>query len=293
MYFPPETTHFADGLITKFYRNADCPVVYHYTSTKAAISILKRSLLYVSSVQNMNGPFEIRYSLDLLKDIASIVRADAPPEIEGKIQTFLQSYFVQNVEGYVSRMYLFSSTMEENQYIWDTFYSRENFVCLEIGNNLIRENTRNFVYHLKNGATKFTDYSIFFGDVLYENREQQHLIRRLIQEYVGYLHRGFRFGFGGIRDHLRTLRAFVFLFVCLLKDSRFSRETEYRWIIMPDPAFSNTKTRTVGSRTINYIELFLSDLAFIRRVIIMPDAGADKQELVRLCNDHGIDVREA
>ena len=109
MHIPEEIDRFISKLIPTYFRNMNARVVYHYTSTSAAINIIEKCVLYISSVQNMNDPFEIQYSLNLLKDIVSIARISAASEIEKEIRNFLQSDFVDNVESYISRMFLFSS----------------------------------------------------------------------------------------------------------------------------------------------------------------------------------------
>lgn len=289
---PSRIDQFADKLIHKYFSNIDVSEVYHHTSTAAAVKILESASLYISNVQNMNDPFEIQYSLSLLKDRIAIVDINEDRGVKQVVHEFLQTDFVDNINSYLSRMYLFSSSLEENAYIYESFFSNSNCVCIKIDNIKFREKITNTEFYLKNNNSKFRAYSSFFGNVLYKNRKQQILIKQIVQKYSDCIIELIRESGQSENEDLEAIRAFAFLFLCLFKDDKFRQENEYRGILIPDTVFSNVQVRRIGDRTINYIELHLDDLNFIEEIIILPHQDKSKTTLIELCEQKGVNYRE-
>jgi hypothetical protein len=288
--------YYSHVLSTVFRLEDPHPIALHYTSGDSLISILDSEVFRLTNVRFMNDPTELKHSLDLLSDAIRPLRSGLLLRETAALE-HIRDHVIPKLEERSSRQFILSLSLEQDSVdLWKS-YGHDNGCAFEFDiPELIRTFDTKDAGLLTGGDYTYDRYSRFNGTLLYDPTLQQQFIR----DSVAFATRLFEAGLGfstpadiyEISDCLTSMTHVMYAGLYNMKSEKHSIEKEYRFVILPDPDYSEVLKRDRNGRTENYIEM-KGLLRPLRRVWMGPycgDSGRILKAIENYSRRHGITV---
>lgn len=247
----------------------DDPVVYHYTSASALISILRSSSLYASNVLFMNDPGELEHSVDMAWSVIEGTSHDPDPKLNDLYVSYYKEYFETKIAPRSQRQFVLSFSLDpDSLHLWNMYSHSDGYA---IGFRLSRlvdgmltptdeQNDKKTVkLDDHNAPAAFGDYSVYFGRVLYAMSEQ----KQLVVDSIPFIDRaiaavGAKLSSNPSDPSTRYLSYFIQTLVSALynmKAEPHAVEKEYRITIVPDATYRGVQYKDRNGIVTPYVRI--------------------------------------
>lgn len=222
----------------------DQNVVYHYTSPDGFLEILKGQKLRFTDIRYMNDRSEGIYFVKLLleymennmgtypyteKVINDLLSLNDYEEIKA-LKTATVKYTTNiNSKVHPARTFLFCTCCDPDSLnMWNYYVKNGSYQGYNIG---IR--VASFLEEINKSLPDKSNVSIYYGKVLYQNKEQQNEIKNLFETLEDALS---RVGKLSSSKYIATytLKRYIDLYGVFYKHPQFADEKEYRFVIEVD-----------------------------------------------------------
>jgi hypothetical protein len=252
-------TYYAHMSANIFRLNDPHPMGFHYTSGESVAAILDSRCFRLTNVRFMNDPMELKHSLDLLSDAVRPLRAGILIRETAALE-HLRDHVVPKIEERSSRQFILSlSLSQDSKVLWKS-YAHDDGCALEFDiPELIRGFESLAIAMKANGDYTYREYSRFNGILLYDPTLQ----RQFISDSVSFITRLLETGQGfssppdiyEISNCLTRMTHLLYAGLYNMKGELHSKENEYRFVVMPDPDYTQILTRERSGRIESYAEV--------------------------------------
>jgi hypothetical protein len=197
--------------------------LYHYTSSFALASIIKKKELWLSQSDYLNDRMEIKYTFNLAKDIIEGMLSDNPTTEELVFQETFKRYFNRNSVLFDAYILSLSKNPDSNL-LWSN-YSNNDGYNIEFEYPIIANNLQKQINSIY-GKDVGTIQPYF---VIYNIEQQKELLEKEIQDlYRIFLH-CYKLNDDDLyRESMGTPMTNIFIYSLFFKDNCFAQEEEFR-----------------------------------------------------------------
>lgn len=299
---------------TNYYKNR---TVYHYTSPAGLMAILKTSSIRFTDCEYLNDKSEYKHIHIPLEKAFEEVRnklydTDLPDLIENyindkydysEIVTEKPELGLKGLKYLNTRHFVFcASTDKDALNMWNYYVKGANYQGYNIGlsvNEIVKVLSAKLGNHVK----------LFYGQVIYNDKEKIEILKNIITKVDADLHEALQHRRYPedydifTQTHQGELISYIDNFRLFFKDSAFSSEKEYRFVLrIPDDANLNLDDGLKICYDIKqgiitpYCDMILDKTSVIKRITISPmiENQLAKSGLERFLKDnlydHNIDI---
>ncbi len=251
--------YYAHVLQNYFHLSNTHPIGFHYTSGDSIVSILESEIFRLTNVRYMNDATELKHSVELLLDVVRplenriLIRETAALE-------HLKEHVIPKLEERGSRQFVLSLSMDrDSSYLWKSYgYDDGCAFEFDIPGLINAFNAKNVLMRTGENFT-YGRYSVFNGTLLYESVLQKRFVRDSVIFITRLLEAGHalksRDDIQEISQCLTEMTYVLYAGLYNMKSEEHSQETEYRFVIVPDPEYSRVLTRERTGRKESYVEV--------------------------------------
>lgn len=221
--------------------SSDNTYVYHYTSPEAFLSIIQNNSIRFSDVRYMNDKSEAIFVVKRLIEFSEKRKEDYPYFCDAlnallklnnydaiKNLTTDQIQFVEfpGLRFEKQRNFIFcTSTESDSLNMWNYYASGGKYSGYNIGLSV-----QDFLKSFDTDSDSVTDgFIVYHGRVLYKEKEQMNAIEELAKEIEKPIH--YNETLQAIHRRAIVIRHFIEIRGLFFKDSSFSSENEYRFLL--------------------------------------------------------------
>jgi hypothetical protein len=228
--------------------------IYHYTNADSLISILSSMALHASNVLFMNDPLELSFAMGMAETVVDETTHHNKQPINDIYRKYYKTYFMTKLEPRAARQFVLSFSLKgDSLHMWNSYANNEGYALgfrlKDFAEGLLfldaNDTSTKSLLLMQDGKFDFTDYSVYFGKMLYSQDKQ----RKMIEDAVKFVDTALGlisvYRPGRPAEEMQgEMSRFLQLFVAMLyniKHEPHEVENEFRVVLLPDPGFRGTQ----------------------------------------------------